>query len=559
MYRDPDLPVVPVVRIFPQKPLGLWLKALARPEADLKAQAAAAIARAHRAGMKGLESAVAPLRAALDEADAAPTVRLAVARALVTLDARTTADSLLKQASKSGGELREIVEPALARWDHRPARAVWLERLADPATTRRDLILAVKSLAAVREEGAVEPLRKIVLADKTPGAVRLEAARALGTLRTRGLEKDALRLISDESPRGLPARLAAAALLRGHRGDEAVKLLQRLAGDREATVVRLAVARLIEIDPRLVLGVLDRLLASPDPALRGQGVDVLSRLPQEKHAALLGARLDDLHPGVRGQAWQALEKFAAKKELREAVLARGTTLLEASWRGQEQAMVLLARLDHKPAAAAMLQRLSAERAEVFVTAAWGLRKLAVADTLPEVQRFVTDEHQRQLAKQRLPGRDDVAHFLVDYQLSQLNQLLGQQKYRPADDVLRRFVPKVPFPRLGEARASAIWALGLIHEDRNVPALAKALQGRLLDMSIPPEDLRVKWMAGVTLGRMKSKEVLPTLRQMYPDRKPMQNPISNACGWAIERITGEKVPAAVPIKQLWRDTFLNTLE
>ena len=80
--------------------------------------------------------------------------------------------------------------------------------------------------------------------------------------------------------------------------------------------------------------------------------------------------------------------------------------------------------------------------------------------------------------------------LSDHQLSQLNQLLGRLKYRPADAVLRSFVPRMERPRQDlvcpEARAAAIWALGLIHEGSADPALVDALQGRLNDaMSLPP--------------------------------------------------------------------------
>ncbi|HJT78013.1 MAG TPA: hypothetical protein VJ739_12490, partial [Gemmataceae bacterium] len=45
MYQDPDVPVPPVVTVFPEKAKDLWLRALARPEVEMQAGAAAAIAR----------------------------------------------------------------------------------------------------------------------------------------------------------------------------------------------------------------------------------------------------------------------------------------------------------------------------------------------------------------------------------------------------------------------------------------------------------------------------------------------------------------------------------
>src|SRR5262249_34587295 len=156
-------------------------------------------------------------------------------------------------------------------------RSVWLTRLADPATPRRELLLAIRGLATVREEKAAERLRELALSQREPGPVRLEAARALAALRESGLEKDADPLLADATPRGIVNRLVAASLLRRHKGDEATRLLQRLAKDPEPAVAAIAVGRLIELDPALVLPALDSLLASPDAGLRSFGVDVLFR------------------------------------------------------------------------------------------------------------------------------------------------------------------------------------------------------------------------------------------------------------------------------------------
>ena len=54
MDRDPGLPPPPVVYRLPAGLPGLWVEALGRPEADLKCQAARAIATAHERGMAGM-------------------------------------------------------------------------------------------------------------------------------------------------------------------------------------------------------------------------------------------------------------------------------------------------------------------------------------------------------------------------------------------------------------------------------------------------------------------------------------------------------------------------
>src|SRR5207248_1758821 len=106
-------------------------------EAEMRCRAAGAIAEARRRGVKGLEATISPLLSALDRPGQHPDARLEIARALITLDASKAAPSFLRHARSGGGDLRRLVEPALARWRYRPAGALWLERLRDPETPRR--------------------------------------------------------------------------------------------------------------------------------------------------------------------------------------------------------------------------------------------------------------------------------------------------------------------------------------------------------------------------------------------------------------------------------------
>jgi HEAT repeat protein len=560
MYRKPYLPFPPVEIIFPENAKGLWLRALERPEVDLRCQAADAVAEAHRRGVKGLDRMVDPLRAALDQPDQHPAVRLAAARALIALDAKAAAPSLWQQAQAGGSDLRDLVEPALARWDYEPARAVWLERLRDPATTHGSLVVAIRALATVREPKAADRLRERALSGREPGPVRLEAARALATLRHDGLEKDAEGLAADASPRGIVPRLAAATLLQEHKGEQAVRLLQRLARDPEPAVVALAAGRLLQIDPGLLLPALKDLVGNPDPKVRGLAVEVLRRQPSEEHVVLLGDRLDDPHQDVRVSARKALHELAGQKALRERVIAEASRLLAAeSWRGQEQAAIVLTQLDHKPAAPRLVELLKSSRPEVFVTAAWGLRKLNVPETLPGAQK-----HVEAVVKRGPPARggDTTLAMILgrDHQLSQLNQFFGQRKCAPADALLKQFVPK-GMGQGGEARAAAIWALGMIHEGKAEAQLAKDLEVRLNDTSsAPQEDIRVRYMSAITLGRMKAQDTLPSLRRYCYVKEPSEDPVNNACGWSLELITGETVMGPMkPTRRGQQDWFLAPAE
>jgi HEAT repeat protein len=558
MYHSPDLPVPPSKLVFPEEAKALWLRALERPDAETRFKAAEAIDLAHGRGVKGMETTIPALIAELDREDQHPTVRLAVAKALSTLEARDAAASFLRLAQTGEMDLREIVEPALARWDHRPARELWLKRLRDSATARRTLVLAIQSLAKVGEEQAFDRLREMLLSDRADSGVRLECARALASLRTEDLEPDAERLAGDASPRAIVLRAAAVALLSRHKADKAVELLQRLVKDPEPAVAVGAAARLLELDVKLLLPLLDHLLASPDPKLRSRAIDCLRRQPSEKHMRLLSDLFADVHPDVRRLARKSLYELSAKAEFRSQIIELASKVLaDRSWQGQEQAAILLTQLDHKPSTARFLKLLTAERPEVFVSAAWGLRKLAVAETLPEVLKYVEDEHARIMGSKPLPGREKVPIEIFDHQLSQLNQFLGGQKYALSDKEMQKFVPLNGPKPLPEARAAAIWTLGLLHEGEGNVAFAQTLVGNLNHISLPPppEDIRVRVMCAITLGRLGAKDSVSSLRTFYKGAGLSADPVSNACGWALERITGEAMPAPKPIEKRYLDWFL----
>jgi HEAT repeat protein len=554
MYKSPELPTTPLIEmVLSDKTIGLWLRALERPDADTRCRAADAIALAHQRGRKGLAVTVGPLRAALERPDQPETVRMAVARTLIALDARETAPSLLAQAQAGSQQLRDLIESALATWDYRPARAIWLSRLRDPATSPRGLIRTIQALAAVREQEARTGLLELMRSDQTAGPTRLEAARALGVLVSEGLERDAERLAAAAGPRNLPLRLSAAWLLQAHSSKEAVQILRRLIDDPEPAVIAISAARLVAIEPDVLVAVLPRLLDSPDAQLRLLGVQVLARRPTQPHLRLLADRLDDVHPEVRSKARQSLRELAANAELRSRVIEEATRMLGTrKWRALEQASILLTQLDYKPAVARLLELLPSERPEVFVAAAWGLRKLAVPETLPEVLRYTT-------AEQSHASRKGYANDMADHQLAQLHQLLGQMRYKPADAVLRAYVPRRmqdgqdgSWP---EARAAAIWALGLIHEGHPTDELQGMFEYRVTDLNPPAEDERVRRMAAIALGRIQGNKTLVTLRFHCQDHEPPIDSVGAACHWAIEKITGEAALPPKVVRKMDRDYFM----
>jgi len=562
MYRSPELPQVTQVPRFTKGLIPLWLEALARPEVESQRQVALSIALAHRLGIKGLETTVAPLVQALERTDD-PGVRLAIVSALVKLDARDTAPQLFKLSQTGDSDLRDLIEPALARWDYQPARAVWLERLGQPEPVRASLLLAIHALGQVRDAKAVPRLRELVLARRTPASVRLEAARALGSIRSSGSEKDARSLAADNGPQGIVQRLAAAALLRHHAGADTIGILQQLATDAEPTVSAAALERLVEIDPKLVLPVLPRVLPNPDAKVQLNVLKVLNTLATQEHIRLLADKLDHEHPDVRNAARRYLQQLAASPERRDYILQQGTRLLNATgWRGQEQSAILLASFDYVQASDRLLVLLSSSRPEAAVTAAWGLRRLAVPATQAPILAYVTRCYELLL------GRKPLSLPMVDYdrQLSHLVQFLGQSRYQPSEALIRQLLPRpldTGNPAGTETRAAAAWALGFLNEKKPDPEVIVALESRLKDLGggarRPPEERQVRWESAISLGRMKARVALGSLRRFYA-KKASLDPVSNACGWALEQITGEKMPppeiAEYPVER-WFLTPLKT--
>lgn len=527
MLRDPLPPrAKPAYRFHPRL-IPLLIEALDRPEADARARAAHDIAQLHACGAPGTEKAVPALEREVSRSDRNSAVALAAARALVALDSTSSSAKLLEYARGCEPEGRAVVEPALARWQFAPAAEHWLARARESEPTGFAAVLAVRGLAALAHEPAAQRLRELALSPHTPVPLRLESARALGTIRKAGGEADAAALAADQTA---TARVCAALLLHAHAGAEAVKQLQALARDKEPAVAATALPRLLELNPAHVEPLLPVVLASPDANVRGFGVACLRRRASAAHVKLLGARLADAHPDVRAAARTALREHAGA--LRPDVLdALDRALGGTDWRANEQAALLAGQIKYEQASKRLVALLGAERSEPGIAAAWALRQLALADTLPPA-----------LAHFKAHLRKNEVNDGRDKQLAQLAQFFGERRYAEADEALRGLVPPQA-PAGTRTRAAACWALGYIHENRAATAgLTRAFTGRL-NATRPGdvEDSLVRQMCAISLGRTGAREALPDLRTHFTDGRWSTNAVNNACGWALERITGEQFP------------------
>jgi hypothetical protein len=254
--------------------------------------------------------------------------------------------------------------------------------------------------------------------------------------------------------------------------------------------------------------------------------------------------------------------LAGQPSLREAVIEQATRAANAtSWRPQEQGAMLFAQLGHRTEMTHLLELLKSDRPEVMVASAWALRVLAVPETLPGVLDYIKVRRDQTLSQRvGTPPTDG-----LDRQLSQLIQFVGQAQYKAADEDLRMIVPRVvrgggpppSFNPIGaETRAATVWALGKIHTGTPDPKLCELIEPRLTgDGSLGPDDVRVRRMAAIALGRMKGDKYLETLEEYSKGTLSTTDPVHYACRWAVCYLKGTKLGDPGKVEAPQRDWFV----
>lgn len=549
MDADPVLQAPDPVKFFPGGYKPLWQQALARPEADLQRLSAETIAQAHAFGFPGMTESRPRLMEILSAEATHPTARFAAARALIVLDSRDAAPALFAAAKRYGADLRQLIEPALGKWKFQPIAEVWRTRLTAADARHRDLMLAIDGAAQLADGTAVPLLLQIVHDQHRSPAARWGAARAVGKIRDSGMEPEAIKLTSG-SDVPLLQRLCAVHLLAHHSSEASRTVLLQLAVDREPSIAAVALKRLLELNPDLVVPLAAGAMQNPDPIVRQRGSEAYIARPNPERVVSLVRLLDDPHPTVRGSVREALYVLIKTPEfdvvLRPAIMAM---LAADGWRGQEQAALLLGTLDHEAAAPRLVQLLESPRDEVLTTAAWALQKLAIPETLPAI--FDKAQRQTTLRESQSPQPGS-----LDTQVVYLFETMGMMNYQPAEPLFRKHIPK-SFGYGQFSRGAAIWALGHLYADRADEALAQQLAERMADVaSVPPEMTHVQVMSAVTLGRMRAKAHVPAMRSLL---NPSPTHPSMAIRWAIMRITGESLPELQPERYSKSAWFLTPLD
>lgn len=547
--RDPELLMPSPRRNLPEPYLTLWIEALAGPEYELKRDVAMSITRAHREGYRDCSAATDALLAILDDEATPRSVLVEVARALSTIGAKKSSAAFKELLKKGRGTHFELVaEPALARWGDADMPAIWAARLMDDDVPRHRRLLAMQAIcalpASMTNDTKLHSILESLVASNHGHVNLLEAARTLGDVKREGLEPLAEQLVSFPSDEfSYSATLASVYLLLGHESVSSQDLLlhaiqNSLANLRRAPIVRAAWTRLLQLDVSALASLAPQAIQHSDTEVRRNAIETLTKFPTDAGVALLGIALDDRHPVVRRVARQALLSLSSDESLSSAVRQAGlAAITRSSWREQEQAIVLLALLDHSAASDRMLELIDSPRSEVAIAAAWGLRKLNLKEKLATLLAIA-----ERLDKQIENGATLQSHKPVV--LAHIFEAIGQAGYEPSSSLLKRWIPKSE-PRINveEARVSACWAIGRLFDGSKDVALAQQLKARFTDViSLIPESSTVRYAAGIALGRIGATEVAPDLRR-FALTKAGEPEL--AAAWSLERLTGEVVSPPVP--------------
>jgi HEAT repeat protein len=554
MDGDPALDIKPAVKVFTPKLAELWLQGLARPEAEMQRNVADAIARGHQVGIPDLDRAAPRLLELVSNEKSQPALRLATSKSLAVLKVPETIPQLIDVARKAGIEMRSILEPALAEMKAEAYIPDWMARLAAADVHPRDLILAIRCLGTIGHSPAADRLLEIVHNSRQRPDIRTAAARSVGIIRDSKLEPDVRRLMTGNTP-SILHRICAANLLVRHSGEEAQEFMLKFAVDPEPAVARIALARLLEIDPQLVLPIAENSMQSADVHVRTHGSTAYIRLPTPERIAVLARLLDDPHPDLRRSVCSSLLELTNRPELDKPIRDAAFAMLAGpSWRGQEQSALLLGKLDHEPAAARLFELLDSPRPEVEIASAWAIKSLAIPEMLP---MLLEKAIERTKMKNSDAFRNNTLPAGIDDETAHIFELFGKLKYTASEKLLRDHIAK-QF-QLGEkTRAAAIWTLGIFYAGAPDEELATKYMERINDMGPPPDMPKVVMMCFVSLGRMKAVSKRDEVKSKFSIDMSSDRD-SEIRRWAVMQLTGEDLPPLKPRKYSVTDWFLTPLD
>lgn len=475
-------------------------------------------------GVKNREETFAAILQQLAKGESNRHVLLAMLSAAASLVEEPSQADPIWQAAIKDAAAQRLMEPRFVRWKSKAPLQVWRERLDNESSPQNEVLVAVEGVGAAGDETDQQRLEKRLRSDSSLLPVRLASSKALGNAVQQGLEPLAQELLGSD----LPLReLMAANLLSKHKAPDAGKQLYEIAQCDNPPAQLAAYKSLAANFPRAARKLADTTIAHPDSAMRLETVKLLSTIVDPASLNLMASAISDQNTTVRRTVRAHLFKVAKYPDAREIVDdVIAYNLTSDKYEGIEQAMVLAGLLEASEWASQIIGLLEHPNPVVNVRAGWALQQF------PEIS-------EEDLARIHAHCEETTKIFsrsegVPEHQVARIGfciEALGRQVYKPATEMLLKYVPKSAF-FYASTRSSAIYALGYIFEKDGNPDLARELERRLHDNAPnDPEEYNVRYVSCIAMGRMLEPTSPSKLRNA--DQYAVDT-LDRAAKWALEQ-------------------------
>lgn len=536
MHLDPFIPDAVSVKQLDSRLVPLWERMLREgTDPELVEVAALSLARVAELKLANIQMAEKSLQA-LAENSENPRIRSAAGAALAIGDMQSSAPLLIKLAETGNDADRLRIEPALIRWKTAAAQELWTSRLSDVESTIVSFQLATEGLASLNHAESVDAFLTITADSVVTFPKRMAAAKAAAILSPERAFSAAEPLITGNTQE----RLLALALL-NTGNTEALLKSATLCADPSDGVASIAWQQVYAGNVDLLLTHLEIGRKHRDAQVRMLAARTMRMRPSSERAEWLQQLLSDGHIEVRNVARMMLVLVCAEQpELKEQIIASAAATLKpesADWQGMEQSLLLLAQLQATQFSHAAFALLGHPRDEVLVTAAW-LIQLFPDVTLRDQVKTAIEQCEAKLSLRETSAND------ISLQEMMLLQYAGLVRLKELQPILEQQFSKSA-PGSPGKRASALWALAVIHEKSASQELAKRYEERIKDRtSLMPESPLVRRSSALALGLLRARNSIPVALEAY-ELDPQDSGIPDTVRWILPLLGEPMLPEIKP--------------
>jgi len=475
---------------------------------------------------------IGPLLSALRSGD--PIVRMEAASALQTLRSQEAVGTLLELLNDASRGVRTAAVRALGAMGDVRAESALMEKLDDPDWQVRQR--AALSLGELRATGSVLQVTER-LRDDDP-YVRMSATRALGEIGDTRAVGPLIEALDDVDQNVRVEAIFSLEKLHDRRGTEPLVALLTDTDPKIRNGAADALRKILEENPQDV-DIMDRLLASADPALRREALEALHALSRPGTSDPLLAMLEDKDAKVREKVSEILGRTGS----RDAVTPLIERLYDKNLHVRVEIIRSLGKLKDAQAVASLLDiqdrtvryfgQMTPEEKLLQRESTRALRKILSAnpedtETLARAMRARDSEVRQDVIV--LLGRryeSDATQALIDalddldtYVRRHAALALGRRQAAGAASTLMTCLKD----RESSVRSASAWALGELRCAESLDALTELLED---------EDWHVRKEAATSLGKLGNPSVATSLEKMMEGER---REVRIAAEWALNALS-----------------------